>query len=442
MIKNTSVLVICASVLLAACGTGLLLWPGEKLPSKAESPKAISHSQLPPICVPNASAPKTDEFVHPVSSEAVETVTTKRLVTKEIEKIRLGDVVVGHNPKLESERKELVSSQDKEVYAYPADEVLKKGLTVEVRDGAVTKVSDDSFQDLLGSRYLEGDVDGTDITPALWRFLDMEMPKPDGSFAKLSVARPLWWIEHTQTMVGRTIDLGLHEIGISGEAKVLAIKPCTADSRTLQNDRYVVTGTIKHQNAIVWDLVFEGDSSKSLGVTANHPIFSFDRDVWVPAGDLKISEKVSTINGIVVVTGKSQRPQRQEVFNLEVHKCHAYLVSLNGILAHNTNVLCNLSITIPPKKLPHHFGHAADFGITGKWNKANGQAFADALQQHVARSDILRVNGSYRTTTTVTHYFDPVSGNNVMIDKLGNLVGSWKLSPTQILNLLTSGNVQ
>ncbi|HMO34728.1 MAG TPA: hypothetical protein PKA06_01670, partial [Gemmatales bacterium] len=145
------------------------------------------------------------------------------------------------------------------------DEFLIKGLTIEVRDGCITKVSSSEYQDLIGSRYVEGDVDGTDITPALWRFLDIEMPKPDGSLAKLSVARPLWWIESTNAVVGNTIDLGMHEIGITGGAKVLSVRPCNVDSRTLSSDRYVVTGTIQHQNAIVWDLVFDGDSTKPLG---------------------------------------------------------------------------------------------------------------------------------------------------------------------------------
>ena len=44
------------------------------------------------------------------------------------------------------------------------------------------------------------------------------MPKPDGSIAELSVIRPLWWLQGTGAVVGGSIDIGLHEIGLSGEA--------------------------------------------------------------------------------------------------------------------------------------------------------------------------------------------------------------------------------
>ena len=59
------------------------------------------------------------------------------------------------------------------------------------------------------------------------RTIDLEMPKPDGSNAELSVIRPLWWLQGTGAAVGGSIDIGLHEIGLheiglSGEATVLA----------------------------------------------------------------------------------------------------------------------------------------------------------------------------------------------------------------------------
>ncbi|HMO34727.1 MAG TPA: hypothetical protein PKA06_01665, partial [Gemmatales bacterium] len=103
--------------MLAACGLGFLLWPAENTSSSGAFRCTLSHVQLPPTSEQNASATEANEFILPISSEAVEPVKTKRLVTKEIEKIRLGDVVVGHNPKIESERQEVPSSSGKEVYA-------------------------------------------------------------------------------------------------------------------------------------------------------------------------------------------------------------------------------------------------------------------------------------------------------------------------------------
>jgi hypothetical protein len=77
------------------------------------------------------------------------------------------------------------------------------------------------------------------------------MPKPDGSIAELSVIRPQWWLQWTGAAVGGSIDIGLHEIGLSGEATVLAIGPCDVDSRETRPGMSIVTGTIRHRNATV-----------------------------------------------------------------------------------------------------------------------------------------------------------------------------------------------
>jgi hypothetical protein len=226
---------------------------------------------------------------------------------------------------------------------YRADDVLPYGIGIGVCDDVIVGVVSEDLKhpayELMCTRYVVGDLDKTDITMPLWRRLDLKMPKPDGSISELSVLRPLWWIEETGAKTGGTIDLGMHEIGISGEATVIKIGPCEVDSRDNENGSQVVTGTIKHHNAEVWDLVFNNDVKKPLGVTANHPIYSFDRDDWVPAGELKINEKVRTMDGTATLTSKSKRPTRETVYNLEVHRSHAYHVSQFGILAHNAGIL-------------------------------------------------------------------------------------------------------
>lgn len=231
--------------------------------------------------------------------------------------------------------------------ALPPDELLPKGLKIEVTQGVITGVVSEEepgkYRDLLGSRYVPGDLDATDVTRPLWRYVSLVLEKPDGSEAKLQVARPLWWFEETGAKVGASIDLSMHEVGIEGTARVLTVGPCDVDSRENKPGANIVIGKIEHQNAVVWDLVFNGNGAKPLGVTANHPIFSFDRDDWVPAGDLRINEKVLTADGLATLTGKSERPGRHTVYNLEVHRSHSYYVSQFGILAHNTGIGCDLA---------------------------------------------------------------------------------------------------
>ena len=223
------------------------------------------------------------------------------------------------------------------------DAVLPEGLRFEVCDGIITGVVSapgPEVDSLIGSRYVPGNTDATDVTMALWRSLDLELTKPDGSIARLAVARPLWWLEATRAKPGAAIDLAMHEVGIEGTAKVLRIGPCSVDSRDNPPGGQIVIGTIEHHNAVAWDLVFNNDTARPLGVTSNHPLFSYDRDDWVPAGELKVGEQVRTVDGKAKLTAKSQRPGRHTVYNMEVHRAHSYHVSQFGILAHNTGIGC------------------------------------------------------------------------------------------------------
>ncbi len=206
------------------------------------------------------------------------------------------------------------------------------------------------------------------MTRLLCRTIDLEMPKPDGSIAELSVIRPLWWLQGTGAAVGGSIDIGLHEIGLSGEATVLAIGPCDVDSRETRPGMSIVTGTIRHRNATVWDLTFDGHTEETLGVTANHPLYSETRHAWIPAGDLQLDEVVRTLNGHSTLTARTQRPTRETVFNLEVHRSHAYHVSGLGVLAHNNNILeCfRRPINYPShKKVPIDLDHILDRHTAG-----------------------------------------------------------------------------
>ena len=172
------------------------------------------------------------------------------------------------------------------------------------------------------------------------------MPKPDGSIAELSVIRPLWWLQVTGAAVGGSIEIGLHEIGLSGEATVLAIGPCDVDSRETRPGMSIVTGTIRHRNATVWDLTFGDRTEETLGVTANHPLYSETRHAWIPAGDLQLDEVVRTLNGHSTLKARTERPTRETVFNLEVHRSHAYHVSGLALLGVCPDTSFDLEITM------------------------------------------------------------------------------------------------
>ena len=122
------------------------------------------------------------------------------------------------------------------------------------------------------ARYVPGSLDDTDITPDTWRSLDVTLEKPDGSKASIQMLRPNWWLEQTGAHEGGTVDLSMQEMGLAGRATVNSIRPCKVDSRENKPGAQIVIGKISHENAVVWDLVFNKDSEHPLGVTANHPL--------------------------------------------------------------------------------------------------------------------------------------------------------------------------
>ncbi|MGA4960330.1 colicin D domain-containing protein [Streptomyces lavendulocolor] len=100
-------------------------------------------------------------------------------------------------------------------------------------------------------------------------------------------------------------------------------------------------------------------------------------------------------------------------------------------------------------KLPHPFmrendqgvRHAAEFGITGTYNKANGEKFVRAIEALVKNPSTTRIVGTYRKQPAV-HYVDDTglhvsfaaSGPNV-----GMYLGGWRSTGDQLKFLLEKG---
>jgi len=92
-------------------------------------------------------------------------------------------------------------------------------------------------------------------------------------------------------------------------------------------------------------------------------------------------------------------------------------------------------------QLQHEFKHAKDFGISGNWNKANGQAFETALQRHIVDPKTRAFKGTFNDQP-VTHYYNSTTGNNVFIRPNGDFWGGWKLSLPQTEHILKHGDLR
>jgi RHS repeat-associated protein len=100
----------------------------------------------------------------------------------------------------------------------------------------------------------------------------------------------------------------------------------------------------------------------------------------------------------------------------------------------------NRTVEFAPAQLQAKFKHAADFGVSGNYNKGNAALYEAALQSHVSANTTLVIPGSYRGGS-VTHFVDPGTGLNVMRGADGGFVSGWKLSPAQLENVMRNGKL-
>lgn len=179
-----------------------------------------------------------------------------------------------------------------------------------------------------------GDVDtslGLEVDPATWKKLTLRAAKEDGSIADIILLRPDSWLQSGGVMKGSKTRLSLTEIGVDGEADIIAIEPCPPIQPGTDP---IITGTFRHTSKAVLDLRL-ASSEEPIGTTANHPFWSEDRQQFVRADSLKPGEQVRTMTGTARVASIQPRGSPDTVFNIEVLGQHVYRVGNQGVLVHN-----------------------------------------------------------------------------------------------------------
>ena len=154
----------------------------------------------------------------------------------------------------------------------------------------------------------------------------------DEHHVDIELLRPTLWLAEAAAIPGQLIELDLAELGAAGPAEVLSVeaaeKPRTGAGR-------LVTGTFAHSATSIVDVSI-ANLAAPIGCTSNHPFWSHDRQNFVPAGELKVGEQLSTADGsLTTVTQISPRSGTERVYNLEVDGEHVYYVSADGVLVHN-----------------------------------------------------------------------------------------------------------
>ena len=164
-----------------------------------------------------------------------------------------------------------------------------------------------------------------------WSRVSFLIVRNDLSVVEAEFIRPRDWIESLGLVKGARIDLAVPELEIDGLAEVTAIRPCPPIA---EGEGRVVTGRFVTRDVanIVRITIATGTEIRATDV---HPVWSVDREDWVPAGKLEPGEQVDTLDGPVAVTSVEPLDRHPAVYNLEVHGEHVYRIAVDGVLVHN-----------------------------------------------------------------------------------------------------------
>ncbi len=155
----------------------------------------------------------------------------------------------------------------------------------------------------------------------------------------VELIRPRSWIKSVGIEAGKLLPMNIEELQVKGSALVTAIDDCpeiagssqpAAIARELGS---VVTARFctreVHTVARV-EILSSNGQIETLEGTTIHPIWSEDRQDWVPLGELHPNETLRATDGPAVVLSLIILNQPIAVYNIEVHGEHVYQVGQLG----------------------------------------------------------------------------------------------------------------
>ncbi len=219
--------------------------------------------------------------------------------------------------------------------------------TLQVVSGQRLMVEIESVQ--LGARIgtrnprpWENDYTFPDPVREDWIKLSITVERSDGGVVDLEVLRPRVWVEQQGIAAGSLLPLNVEELEVDGLAFVHAVEPCPEIASGPGN---VVTGRfVTRQVNTIARVEIEGPDGRIeiLEGTLIHPIWSVDREDWIPLGELIEGESLQAADGPAVVRSITLLTVAIPVYNMEVHGVHVYQVGEFSILVHNSGGIdCN-----------------------------------------------------------------------------------------------------
>ena len=214
---------------------------------------------------------------------------------------------------------------------------------IRLGDRVHTGISDSQYGVAVGDPALLPwwDQIDTQIVPADWRQVSLQVENRDGNQVEVHLLRPLEWLDQHQAVIGSVLLIELAELGVEGPGAVQAIESCPEIE---SGEGRVVIGRFIHRRDGVLQMRVAG-LEEPLGVTDTHHIYSVDRDEFIPAGELEVGDTLELVSGPTKILAIEHQTEAEEVYNLEVHGQHVFRVSTSGLLVHNTNGKCKAQRT-------------------------------------------------------------------------------------------------
>jgi len=162
------------------------------------------------------------------------------------------------------------------------------------------------------------------------------MHRNDGGIVDAELIRPRTWIRKYGIQANTRLPINIPELEVTGLALVHSIDDCP---EIAMGEGSVITGRFltREVNIIIRAEIMGLDGTiEILEGTPIHPIWSVDRNDWVPLGELIVSEHLQAKDGLASVVSMAVLQAAVNVYNVEVYGEHVYEVGALGLLVHNT----------------------------------------------------------------------------------------------------------
>lgn len=158
--------------------------------------------------------------------------------------------------------------------------------------------------------------------------VELDDPRAPGAVYEIEALRPVEWVAALRSELSGYVELASARGWLRGRARITSVSP----ARLAPGDGPVVLTKVSYLADDVVEVVLDGEV---LRATSAHPLWSLDREGWVPAAELRDGERLRARSGEVVVQAVRPVVGWQRVYNFEVEGERAYAAGESGVWGHN-----------------------------------------------------------------------------------------------------------